>query len=82
MMGQEVCLKGLLIPKDWYHNGRVKSVVLATDDEQEICIRNPLPKQLIHHLRERVALWGTFEEADNQTAFQVNRLQFGRPAPE
>jgi hypothetical protein len=82
LMGREICLEGLLIPKDWYHNGRVKSVVLATDDEKEIHIRNPLQQHIIHHLRQRVALWGTFEDADDQTAFQVNRLQFGRLSPE
>ena len=52
-MAEEIHLQGLLIPRDWHSNGRVKSLVLATDDEQEIIISTPLKGEMIQHLRQR-----------------------------
>lgn len=74
-MAQEVCLKGLLIPKDWHHNGRVKAVALATDDEKEIFIRIPPRKQITHYLRHQVELWGAFDDPQDPTVFHVRRLR-------
>ena len=74
-MGQEIHLTGLLIPVDWYGNGNVKAVALATDDEKEISIGGPLRNHILHHLRQQVELWGTYEDPIQQTVFQVNRFQ-------
>ena len=82
IMEEEICLRGLLIPMDWHGNGRVKTVALATDDEREIFIRNPRHLHVIHHLRQRVELWGTFEDPQNPTVFMIKRLQRQRPTPE
>jgi hypothetical protein len=57
-------------------------VALATDDEREIFIRNPRHLHVIHHLRQRVELWGTFEDPQNPTVFMIKRLQRQRPTPE
>ena len=74
-MGREIYLTGLLIPVDWYGNGSVKAVALATDDEQEIFIGGPLQEHIVHHLRQQVELWGTYDDPVHQTVFQVNRFQ-------
>jgi len=74
-MDQEIHLTGLLIPVDWYGNGNVKAVALATDDEKEISIRGLLRDHILHHLRQQVELWGTYEDPIHQTVFQVNRFQ-------
>ncbi len=74
-MKEVICLKGLLIPMDWHRNGRVKTVVLATYDENEIFIHNPTQNHIIAHLRQRVELWGTFDDSQHPTVFQVNRLR-------
>jgi hypothetical protein len=75
MMQHEICLRGLLIPKDWHGNGRVKIVALATDDEREITLRNPPRKNIIHHLRHQVELWGAFDDPQDPTVFQISRLR-------
>lgn len=81
-MEKEICLQGLLIPMDWHGNGRVKRVALATDDEREIHIRNPLDHRILHHLRQRVELWGRYADVPEQSVFEVNRLQYRRPRSE
>ncbi|MDJ0857328.1 MAG: hypothetical protein QNI88_19125 [Desulfobacterales bacterium] len=81
-MEEEICLQGLLIPMDWHGNGRVKTVALATDDEREIFIRNPLDQRIMSHLRERVELWGRYADVPDQSIFEVNRLQFQHPRSE
>jgi hypothetical protein len=81
-MGQEIYLTGLLIPVDWYGNGNVKTVALATDDEKEISIGGPLQNNIMRHLRKQVALWGSFEDPTNQTVFQVRRFHPLQPPPE
>jgi hypothetical protein len=73
-MNQEIYLTGLLIPVDWSGNGSVKAVALATADEKEIPIGGPLQSNIIGHLRQQVALWGTFENPTGQTVFNVNRF--------
>ena len=73
-MNQEIYLTGLLIPVDWSGNGSVKAVALATADEKEIPIGGPLQPNIIGHLRQQVALWGTFEDPIGQTVFNVNRF--------
>jgi hypothetical protein len=75
---EEICLIGLLIPMDWHSNGRVKSVALATDDEREIYIRNPRHLHILPHLRQRVELWGKFNDPQNPAVFQVRRLRLPR----
>ncbi len=82
IMEEEICLQGLLIPMDWQGNGRVKTVALATDDEREIFIRNPLDQRIMSHLRERVELWGRYADVPDQSIFEVNRLQFQHPRSE
>lgn len=74
-MAQEVCLRGLIIPKEWHRNGRVKSLALATNDEKEISISNPMQIRIIRHLRQQVEVWGIFEDPACQTIFQVTRLK-------
>jgi len=74
-MDREIYLTGLLIPVDWHGNGRVKAVALATDDEREISIGGPLQAHIVHHLRQQVELWGTYDDPIQPTVFQVNRLQ-------
>jgi hypothetical protein len=74
-MAQEIHLRGLLIPKDWYSNGKIKTLALATDDEKEISIGNPAHHHIMRHLRQRVELWGTFEDPLHHRVFQVNRLK-------
>ena len=81
-MSREIYLTGLLIPVDWYGNGRVKAVALATDDEQEISIGGPLQDHILHHLRQQVELWGTYEDPIQQAVFQVNRFQPKQPSQE
>jgi hypothetical protein len=78
-MDQEIYLTGLLIPVDWYGNGSIKAVALATDDENEISIGGPLQKNIMRHLRQQVALWGTFEDPINRAVIQVKRLHPLRP---
>jgi hypothetical protein len=73
-MDQEIYLTGLLIPVDWSGNGSVKAVALATADEKEIPIGGPLQTNIIGHLRQQVALWGTFEDPIGRTVFNVNRF--------
>jgi hypothetical protein len=80
-MSREIYLTGLLIPVDWHVNGSVKAVALATDDEKEISIGGPLQEYIIHHLRQQVELWGTYEDPIHQTVFQVNRFQ-PKPSPQ
>ncbi len=82
IMEEEICLQGLLIPMDWHGNGRVKTVALATDDEREIFIRNPLDEWITRHLRQRVALWGRYADVPDRSVFEVNRLQCHRPRPD
>ena len=48
---------------------------LATDDEKEISIGGPLRNHILHHLRQQVELWGSYEDPIQQTVFQVNRFQ-------
>jgi hypothetical protein len=74
-MMEETYLEGLLIPKDWHSNGRVKSLALATDDEQEIAIGKPLHRGMIKHMRQRVEIWGVFEDPVLRTVFNVRRLK-------
>ena len=81
-MSQEIHLTGLIIPIDWYGNGRVKAVALATNDEKEISIGGPLRDHIIPHLRQQVDLWGTFEDPLHRTVFQVNRFQPKPPTPD
>ena len=81
-MEKEICLQGLLIPMDWHRNGRIKTVALATDDEREIVIRNPLDQWIMSHLRQRVALWGHYVDLPDQSVFVVNRRRFRRPRPD
>ena len=78
-MDQEIYLTGLLIPVDWSGNGSVKAVALATADEKEIPIGGPLQPNIIGHLRQQVALWGTFEDPIGQTVFNVNRFHLMPP---
>ena len=78
-MDQEIYLTGLLIPVDWYGNGSIKAVALATDDEKEISIGGPLQKNIMCHLRQQVALWGTFEDPLNRAVIQVKRFHPVRP---
>ena len=79
-MNEEIYLTGLLIPVAWYGNGNVKTVALATDDEKEISISGPLQKNIMRHLRQQVALWGTFEDPINCAVFQVKRFHPVRPS--
>jgi len=79
-MAEEIHLQGLLIPRDWHSNGRVKSLVLATDDEQEIIISTPLKGEMIQHLRQRVEIWGTFEDPILRSVFNVRRLKSREPS--
>jgi hypothetical protein len=78
-MDQEIYLTGLLIPVDWSGNGSVKAVALATADEKEIPIGGPLQTNIIGHLRQQVALWGTFEDPVGRTVFNVNRFHLMPP---
>ena len=79
-MAEEIHLQGLLIPRDWHSNGRVKAFALATDDEQEIVINTPLPSDMIRHIRQRVEIWGTFEDPVLRTVFNVRRLKSRSPS--
>lgn len=74
-MNQEIYLTGLLIPIDWFGNGQVKAIALATDDEKEVSIAGPLQDHFLLHLRQKVELWGTYEDPVHQTVFLVNRFQ-------
>lgn len=74
-MDQEIYLTGLLIPVDWYSNGSVKAVALATDDESEISIGGPLRSHMARYLRQQVEIWGSFEDPLHQNVFQVCRFQ-------
>ena len=78
-MGQEIYLTGLLIPVDWYDNGSVKAVALATADEKEIPIGGPLQNTIVRHLRQQVALWGTFGAPIDRMVLNVNRFHLMRP---
>jgi hypothetical protein len=79
-MGREIYLTGLLIPVDWHGNGSVKAVALATDDEKEISIGGPLQEHIVHHLRQQVELWGSYDDPIQPSVFQVNRFQ-PKPIP-
>jgi hypothetical protein len=81
-MDQEIHLTGLLIPVDWYANGHVKAVALATADEQEIAVGGPLLQNILNHLREKVDIWGTFHGPAHGKRFHVCRIQPVTPSNE
>lgn len=74
-MDQEIHLTGLLIPVDWHGNGRVKAVALATADEQEIAVGGPLLQHILNHLRERVDIWGTYDDPVHGKRFRICRIR-------
>ena len=79
-MDEEIHLQGLLIPKDWHSNGCVKALALATDDEKEVMISTPLQGDMIRHLRQRVEIWGAFDDPVLRTVFYVRRLKCREPS--
>lgn len=74
-MVHEIHLRGLLIPVDWHANGRVKTVALATSDEQEIAIGGPLLGHILCHLRQRVDVWGMYDDPVLRNSFCISRIQ-------
>lgn len=66
------CIKGIVIPAAWDQNGKIISLAIATDDEQEYLIdtRQTVTK-LISLLRQEVVITGTIRQTEKNKIIEV-----------
>jgi hypothetical protein len=75
-MSADIQLRGLIIPIDWYRDGKIKTIALATPDEKFVVIRpGGIQFDLSRLLRQEVELTGDFDPPPNQTTFCVKELR-------
>jgi hypothetical protein len=75
-MSADIQLRGLIIPIDWYRDGRIKTIALATPDEQYVVIRpEGIKFDLSRLLRQEVELTGYYDPLPNQATFCVKDLK-------
>ena len=66
------CIKGIVIPAAWDHDGNIISLAIATSDEQEYLIdsRQRITK-LISLLRQEVVVNGTIKQNEKNKIIRV-----------
>lgn len=75
-MSVDIQLRGLIIPIDWYRDGKIKTIALATADEKFVVIRpGGVEFDLSRLLRQEVVLTGDYDPSPNQTTFCVKKLR-------
>jgi hypothetical protein len=82
MMSADIQLRGLIIPIDWYRDGKIKTIALATHDEQYVVIRpGGIKFDLSRLLRQEVELTGYYDSPPNETTFCVKDLKHLKNPP-
>ncbi len=75
-MSADIQLRGLIIPIDWYRDGEIKAIALATSDERFVVIRpGGVEFDFSRLLRQEVELTGNYDPPPNQTTFCVKNLR-------
>ena len=65
-------IKGIVIPAAWDHNGKIISLAIATDDEQEYLIETrQIFTKLKSLLREEVVVTGTIRQTEKNKIIEV-----------
>ncbi|MBT8366149.1 MAG: hypothetical protein KJP23_15730 [Deltaproteobacteria bacterium] len=66
------CIKGIVIPAAWDQNGKIISLAIATNDEQEYLIdtRQTVTK-LISLLRQEVVVTGSIRKTEKNKIIRV-----------
>lgn len=66
------CLKGIVIPAAWDQNGKIISLAIATNDEQEYLIdtRQTVTK-LISLLRQEVVVTGSIRKTEKNKIIRI-----------
>jgi uncharacterized protein YjhX (UPF0386 family) len=65
-------IKGIVIPAAWDQNGKIISLAIATDDEQEYLIETrQIFTKLKSLLREEVVVTGTIRQTEKNKIIEV-----------
>jgi hypothetical protein len=65
-------IKGIVIPAAWDQNGKIISLAIATDDEQEYLIETrQIFTKLRSLLREKVVVTGTIRQTEKNKIIEV-----------
>ena len=65
-------IKGIVIPAAWDQNGKIISLAIATDDEQEYIIETrQIFTKLKSLLREEVVVTGTIRQTEKNKIIEV-----------
>jgi hypothetical protein len=67
-----VCIKGIVIPAAWDQNGKITSLAIATNDEQEYLIETRrMVAKMISLLRQEVVVTGTISQTHKNKIIKV-----------
>ena len=77
------CIKGIVIPAAWDQNGKIISLAIATNDEQEYLIdtRQTVTK-LISLLRQEVVVTGSIRKTEKNKIIRVKSYCRRQRSPE
>ncbi|MGD8209273.1 MAG: hypothetical protein PVH37_17565 [Desulfobacterales bacterium] len=73
-----VCLRGIVVPAAWDQNGKIISVAIATDDENEYLVETQqTAARLMSLLRQEVEVTGTIIQTKKNDIIRIT--SYSRP---